>query len=281
MAVEIKSNEQEGAAKVTGDPGAGASAAGITIGDKTFTAQDVEQMVASQNALQEKIQSLQVVEQAAAKYGIDTGSLVKNAEGAFEVLSRLIDEGVIDQAGVTVKKGEDGGSGNLSGISGIAPNIPAGNKVPDAALAGLASLQELKTQVDQILQKVESIDKTQSSIIRTNLEKELLNRYPVLGKDGTSRAIAMALRDRSKDVFTHAAGLAREKESDKVKLREEFAKEFGVNLQSIDENKLLEQGPEGGAAALFKDKKISFRNKGEGFVSPLQATRKFLNMKFR
>lgn len=274
MSLEIKPGED----KKEEEP------SGLKVGDKTYTPQDVEQILAQQNILQTSLSELDSVKQAVSRYGIDPQTFVINAEGAFSVMSKLLDEGVIDNQGNVIGKKEgvgkiEGGQG-IGGETFIPPKVATNNQGPDSV--ALAALEMLTQKLDAVSKTVESIDKTQSSIIRTNLEEKLRSKYPVLGPDDTSRVIATALRDRSKDVFTHAENFANAKTVELARLREEHAKEFGVDLKSFDENKIVDPGNDGGVSTMLKGRKISFRNiKGQETITPSQAIKDFMKMRFK
>ena len=271
MSIEIKNSSNE--PDQNGTPGSTLPTSAITIGDKTYTPQEVEQVLQQRAEMARELEQFSVVKETIGKYGVDTNTFITNAEGAFSVMSRLIDEGIIDaQGSLTKKPGES--SAATPPASGTTP--PSSNSAGPAVDA-LASIGMLEEKVTKLLGLVEGLDKTQSSLIRSNLEKELTTRFPVLNKEDTSRVIAVALRDRSKDVFAHAEVLAKTRQEEQIALRLKFAEEFGVNLEEHDENKLLQSSPDKGAAALFNGKKFSFRKK-EGSMSPLQATKKLFTL---
>ena len=129
-----------------------------------------------------------------------------------------------------------------------------------------------------LTEKVTAVDKTQGDMIRINLEEKVMGKFPNLKPNDVSQVFGKAMDDRSKSLWDHAEAASKAKASNISALREEHAKEFGVNLEKFDENKLKEQGAEGGAGALFKGKKFSFDPKKEDAdaVSPRQAAMEFI-----
>ena len=249
---------------------------GVKVGDKVYTPQDVEQLITATTQVQEKLNAMSVVEETVAKYGIDAQTFVTNAEGAFSVMSKLIDEGIIDQKGEVVAKASP------SGAPPVQNNQPPRSLTPPSiqpAINALGNIEALEAKIGKIEKLVESIDKTQASVIRTNLERDILLKHPELSKEDIPKVISVALKDRSKNIFDHAATLADIRQGEKVRMREELAKEFGIDLKTFDENKLIEADGKGGAGVLFKDKKFSFRKgKDENTVTPFQAAKRLFNM---
>lgn len=254
---------------------------GVKVGEKVYGPQDVEGILTQHATLQESLKELSVVKDTISKYGIDPQTFVTNAEGAFSLMSKLIDEGVIDNQGNLVGKKEGIKESAGQGDPEALLSLPQGDQNKQGAESvALAAINALSQKLDAISKTVESVDKTQSSIIRVNLEEKIRSKYPVLSPDDTSRVIATALRDRSKDVFTHAQIFAQAKSTEEAKLREKHAKEFGVDLKTFDENRIMDPGNDGGVSALLKGRKISFRKiKGEETITPSQAIKDFVKMR--
>lgn len=247
---------------------------GVQVGDKVYGPQEVEAMIIQQNAVKAELEQLAVVKETVAKYGIDPQTFVANAEGAFSVMSRLIDEGIIDQQGKVVEKG------SKSEVSSITSPTPSVSSIPNPALNALASVDALNARIQKMEQILESVDKTQASLIRSNLEKEIRSKHPVLDQDDMSRIVTIALKDRTKSIFDHAQDIATMKEKQKLQLRAEHAKEFGIDLNTFDENKLLEPTAGGGAGVLFKDKKFSFKKIDDpNAITPFQAAKRLLSLR--
>ena len=254
---------------------------GVKIGEKIYGPQDVEGILTQHEALQESLKELSVVKDAVSKYGIDPQTFVTNAEGAFGLMSKLIDEGVIDNQGNLVGKKESVKEPTGQGDQGTSASLSQGDKDkqgPDSV--ALAAINALSQKLDAISKTVESVDKTQSSIIRANLEEKIRGKYPILSPDDTSKVIATALRDRSKDMFAHAGDLAQARTAEEARLREKHAKEFGIDLKTFDENRIVDPGNDGGVSAMLKGRKISFRKlKGEDTITPAQAIKDFMKMR--
>lgn len=258
----------------------------IEIEGKVFTKADVENLVKMQKGATEKSQQVAAVLSAAEKYGVDPETYVDQAEGAFGALTKLIDEGLIDNKGNVLKKEikEDPLKGKeeevdleeLLGLSGSSESkIPKGL---DKVAAVIQKALEPQLEVTESLKKkVETIDKTQGEMIRLSLQEKILEKYPTLSPKDVSQVFARAMDDKSKGMWDHAKDLNSEKEVELKGLRRQHAEEFGIDLEKFDENKMLEQDSKGGAGVLYKGKKFSFQPEKEGEdVDPRKAAMEYI-----
>jgi len=157
------------------------------------------------------------------------------------------------------------------GTSGLKGDEKVAAIVAKALGPGLDAIQKLG-------ERVASMDKTQGDMIRLNLEKEVIGKFPNLKAKDVSQVFGSAMNDRSKTLWEHAEAASKVKAADLSGLREEHAKEFGVDLTKFDENKLKEQDAGGGAGVLFKGKKFSFdAKKGDkDTITPAKAAAEYI-----
>lgn len=277
------SNGSQGDKPIENSAGTGEGT--LQVGDKTYTPEDVAMLVNGQATATQAMQEVADIKAAAEKYGIDPKTFVEQAEGSFSVMSTLIDQGVIDSKGAILetKPGPDTSlkpetDDSLEGLFGVPkPTQPTGNdKTMSVIQDALQKIPELVEQNKKLTEQLESLDQTQSNIIRTNIQEKIQDKFKNLDTEDVSRVFALAMQDRSKDVYVHAEAFSKVKSARTDELRKQHAEEFGIDLDKYNENKLLESEPGYGAAVQVKGKKLSFKKK-DGAVTPKQATVDFLN----
>lgn len=255
---------------------------------KVYTVEDVKNLLAGQKSATEKSQSVAGIVAAAQRYGVDVETYLSQAEGAFGVMNQLIEKGVIDRKGGVLQKKEEekrasAGQGddlsrlfneqNQQGQGGGGSAMDEG-KIAEIVAKALGPLTEgMKT----LGARVESVDKTQGDLIRLDLQKRIRKEHENLSEDDVSRVFGFAMKDDTKSLWDHAKEFSAKKTEETTKLRGEHAKEFGVNLETFDQNKLNQQSADGGAGAMFKEKKFSFDKKDDKTLSPLEAAKSFVD----
>lgn len=258
----------------------------LKVGEKEYGPQDVENLISQVSSFTEKQSELSDVLATCEKYGITPKDFVLNAEGAFAAMNELIKQGVVNERGELVQKAnpktppkddddgdEDEGKNLLELLKGKKGEKEGGSKAMDVIQK---ALQPLTKTFEDKLSELESL---QTSLIRQSFADRLIRKY---GGDGLTEAdtdiiFEKAMKDRSKDLDQHTKAFLEEKKNVHQKQREDFAKEFGIDLKKHDENKLKEKGggPGGGVFPQFEGKKFSLRHKGEGFVSPRAAATEY------
>ena len=259
----------------------------IEVDGKEYSAEDVQNLVKLGASATQKMQEVAGIKAAAEKYGVDTETYLGQAEGAFGVMSELIANKVIDEKGnvIKVEKKEESGGDKSGGETDLDKlfNLSGGEagelKGVDKVTAIIA--KALEPQLDGIKklgERVSVIDKTQGDMIRLNLEDKVIGKFPNLTATDVSQVFGSAMNDKSKTLWEHAEAASKVKATDLGSLREEHAKEFGVDLTKFDENKLKEQGAKGGAGVLFEGKKFSFNPKkgDKDTVTPAQAANEYI-----
>jgi len=235
----------------------------------TKSAEDVTNLIAQQASATQKTQQVASVLQAAEKYGLSPEDLIQQADGAFAVMSDLIDRGIIDNQGKIIDKGTASAPDPLKPD----PTIPA---IP-ADQTGLAKrLDVIEKSLALLPDRLNVIERDQTHMIRLDLQRNLQAKHDNLSEDDVSNLFSTAIKDKSKTIWQHAEDLSETKKVLVADLRKTHAEEFGVNLDEFDANKLLEGDAGGGAGTLFKGKKFSFK-KGDNIVNPRKATQELFN----
>ena len=270
----------------SGNPGEGNVAGKIEVDGKNYSVEDVQNLVKQGAAATQKTQEVAGVLAAAEKYGVDIDTYLGQAEGAFGVMSQLIADKVIDEKGTVIKqepaKPTDDSLGGELDLDKLF-NLPAGDTKGLAGVDKVAAIvaKALEPQLDgikKLSEKVAAVDKTQGDMIRLSLEEKVVSKFPNLKPNDVSQVFGNAMQDRGKSLWEHAEIASKAKASDLGVLREEHAKEFGVDLTKFDENKLKEQEAGGGAGVMFKGKKFSFNAKhgDKDSVSPAKAAAEYI-----
>ena len=229
----------------------------IEVEGKSYSAEDVQNLVKMQASATQTMQEVAEIKAAAEKYGVDVETYLGQAEGAFGVMSQLIADKVI--------------------------NLPAGEGKAPAGIDKIAAIvaKALGPQLESIEElgkRVAAVDKTQGDMIRLNLEEKVTTKFPNLKPNDISQVFGAAMQDRTKSLWEHAEAASKAKASSVSSLREEHAKEFGIDLSKFDENKLKEQKAGGGAGVLFEGKKFSFNPKkgDKDSVTPAKAAAEYI-----
>ena len=258
----------------------------IQVDGKDYSVEDVQNLVKQGTAATQKTQEVAGILAAAEKYGVDAETYLGQAEGAFGVMSQLIADKVIDEKGNILKveggKPTDDDSTGDDDLSKLF-NLPGGDSKGLVGADKVAAIvaKALGPQLDEMKKlgdRVAAVDKTQGDMIRLNLEEKVTSKFPNLKAGDVSQVFGAAMQDRSKSLWEHAEAASKEKATNVGALREEHAKEFGVNLEKFDENKLKEQEAGGGAGVFFKGKKFSFNAKhgDKDAVTPAKAAAEYI-----
>lgn len=230
----------------------------------TKSAEDIKNLIAQQASATQKTQSVAAVLQTAEKYGLSPEDLVQQADGAFAVMSDLIERGIIDNKGAIIAKKADH----------AAPVIPKDPAIPKDQTGMGTRLDLIEKSLAMLPGRLDTIERDQTHMIRMDLQRNIQAKHVNLSDDDISKLFSTAMNDRSKTIWQHAESLSGTKNAGVADLRKQHAAEFGINLDDFDANKLNEKDAGGGAGAIFKGKKFSFKKTDES-VSPRQATMEF------
>ena len=239
--------------------------------EKTLKVEDVENLIAQQSSATQKTQEAATLMAVCEKYQLTPEELVHNMEGSFAVTAKLIEDGVIDQQGNVIAKKEPEPP----------PGDPPKKKAEEVDSTAEIALKKLTEDNTTLLGRLEQVEKDQTTLIRRGIEGEMLGKFPTLTKDDITQVFGAAYADKSKSIEEHAKIRVEAKVTEKRTLLKEAAKEHGVDLEAWEaQNKLKQQGSEGGASKVLGEKKVKFSGrpkvKGEDTVSPGEATDEFI-----
>lgn len=270
----------------------------IKVGEKEYTPDDIQKLEGSvkelgtkAQTLEQKAASFKTVEDFCARYNLDPEGLVQNADGAFTLTNNLIEAGIIDPSGkVLVSKEAPKGKGKVTDDL-----IPTDNdedleallgdkdsKVPPAKAQKLEAIVQkaLKSTLAPLSKTVEELTTVQTGMLRDRWEQRIKEKFPNLESDDVSRVFRVASEDRKHSLLEVAEAASKAKSTKTAELRAAHAKEFGINLEEFDRNKLQDKGSEGGAAVLAQGRRFSLSNRrvadDKKLVNPLDASREYL-----
>lgn len=258
----------------------------IQVDGKDYSVEDVQNIIKQGAAATQKAQEVAGVLAAAEKYGVDPETYIAQAEGAFGVMSQLIQDKVIDEKGNILKAAvekppapEPGGDDDFMKLFNLSAGNTSDLKGADKVAAIVAkALGPQFEEMKKLGERVAAVDKTQGDMIRLNLQEKVMSKFPALKPSDVSQVFGSAMNDRSKSLWEHAEVLSNAKTAELGEMRKTHAKEFGIDITKFDENKLKEQEAGGGAGVLYKGKKFSFDvKKGDpDAVNPLKASMEYL-----
>lgn len=253
--------------------------------EKTFGADDVINLVKQQASATQSSQKAAPIIRAAERYGVDPEVLLQQAEGAFGLVSQLMDQGVINEKGELVQKGsasgDEGEDDPLATLFGGAKD--KGKLEKDGQNSGgidqtqfLSTVQRVvEKALNPLQEKIKSLEQDQTSLVRSDIERKLRSKYEGLTSEDVDNILRQATRDGRKSLLDHAEQYVNGMKSREQQLREKHAKEFGIDLKEWEQrNKEREQHPDG-ISAVLKGRKVSFRG-GKDTVHPRQALHEFM-----
>lgn len=245
---------------------------------KEFTPDDVTNLINQQASATQKTQKVAAIMQACDKYGIEPDVYLGQAEGAFSVMSDLINKGIIDNEGKLIEKKPDP---NIDPSPGTpSPGSPVDEKTAAIIAKTLAPLTDT---VKTIASRIDKMEDDQVSLLQMDIERQIKEKHPDFSQKEISHLLGVAASDRTKkkSLWDFAEDMKKEKAELASNYRAAHAKEFGVNLEDFDANKLDDQDGGGGAAAFVKGKKMTFKRGVKDGISPKQATIEFMKRQLR
>lgn len=261
----------------------------IKVGEKEYAPEELQaelQKAAAAEELQGKLQTYGKVDEFCTKYGLDVEGLLENADGAFTLVSKLMDEKIIDQSGKVIQKDEprpkdqdeppDDESEKL--LKGLLSGDSKGLKGEEKLLA-IAS-KALGPQLEKLSKQLEEVVGVQTGMLRQGWHDKIQAKYPNLDDDDVARVFRVASENPKLSLWDCAEKVNEAKSKVMGELRKKHAAEFGINLEEFDENRLREAqgGSSSGAATIFQGKKFSFRKRpgDKDVVTPLEASKEYL-----
>ena len=243
--------------------------------EKQLGPDDVKNLLAQQASATQKTQQVAAVMKVCEKYGAKPEDFAREADAAFERMSGWKDQGYLDDEWNIVKeKVQESHQTNQNNFS-----QNAGNSSPNVDL----KKEELIAEATKPFQdKITKLEGTLGQLIDMNLSKEVETRFPDLGLQGARYALHLSRKDKSKSLEEHCEALIAQKKDTEAAARKKYAEEFGVDLSKFDENKLNQQGADGGMLPMFKGKRFSLTAKkgDKDKMQPADAAEAYIRAKF-
>lgn len=239
----------------SGQPEPGNSAA-IKIGDKSYTVDEVQDMMTTAQSLKKNAESVSAVLDVVNRYGVEPEVYVQQAQSAFAVMQDLIDQGIIDNEGNIIGKPADKDTKSHTPPEGTPPSR---TPVPDNT--GEKILEIVRKAVEPLQQKIQTLESDQTAMLRMDMQRQVQAQFPNLDDGDVSRLFGTAMNDKTKTLLQHADAMSKAKSAREMDLRRKHAEEFGINLDEFDANKLHEQDSRGAAISMLGDRRPSFKDK--------------------
>ena len=269
-----------------GDQGTDQGDQKIKVGDKEYSAEDIQSLVGQASAATSKSQQVSAILDACKKYDMEPDEFLEQAVGGFTVLGDLIEKGIIDaQGNIAEKKAPESGSSDevdLDAILNLKKKDNASGSEDKVAALVAKALEPMTERFNAALKDVKEV---QTNMIRKDYQRDIMAKYPNLDAEDVSKVFGLAMQDRTKSVWDVAKNASETKAARQVEADKAFCEKHGLNYEELvkkgefqDENSLKENGPEGGAAALTEGRKITFRTRGvdpKERISPLEATQNY------
>ena len=199
----------------------------------------------------------------AEKYGLDPEDLGEQADGAFNRLASLVEQGILTETG-DVKQA-------MVKQADISPSPVQARSSSDSDASEERFMKIVEKALGPLATRLGTIEEDQARMIRMDVEDRIIAKHDNLDAEDVSRLFARARADRGKTIWAHAEEMSKAKNTQKEILRAEVAQELGISLEEYDKrNKLKEQDSKGLIAGVLAGRKLSFK-KGEGRITPGQA----------
>lgn len=270
-----------------GDPGdSTGTAAQIKIevdgGEKVLTTDDVQNLVNQASSVATNSQKVANILKTVERYETDPDTYLQNAESAFAVMNLLMDKGIIDNKGELITKVETSTEDDDKKKLQIPGAEGTSEKTADIVMKALAP------NLEKLGERLDGLERGQSGLLRRGMKQDVQAKYPNFGDEDVARLMRIAQEDRRKGLWEHAEELDKGMQTGQAETRKKYAKEFDVDLEQFDANKLKEQDAEGGGASIIaKGKKFMLPGRqrrmkkvgDESVVDPAEATKEhFANL---
>jgi len=242
---------------------------------RQVTAQDAVSLLKEQASVTQQGQKLASVLKMAEKYGIDPKDLMEQADGAFSRIHELVEMGVLDKEG-NVLVGEKGGKAKTETplYTESPQGFTGGKEISEDRFLGI-----VEKALNPMAERLRLLEEDNARLVRMKVEGDLMSKHPELDAEDVARLFARTRMDRSKNIWDHAKEMAEGKKSSKQKMKEELAKELGVDLKQWNErNALKEQDAKAISAGVLGGKRVSFK-KGKDTITPGAAFQEWMRRK--
>lgn len=257
--------------KGTGE-GATPTDGSITVGDKVYTAKDVENFVNREAALTQESQKVAALRNAAEKYGMSPEDYVRNAEGSFAVTTRLMETGVIDEKGQLVEKKPDVKTGGDANVDGDGHPVKGATQVVSDP-----RIDSVLTALEKINGRLDANGKDMDNVMKLGLRRDIMAAHSELTERDAVAVLERFERNPHKNVWDHAKEMVDEKKSSEREVEECYAKKFGIDIEEYRKRNALNiQGEGEGAAAIVGERKLAFKHRAnfvgkDKAITPRQA----------
>lgn len=247
--------------------------------EKTYTAEEITNLVKQQASATQKTQKAAPVLKLAEKYGADPEQLAAHADAAFTRLNQWKEQGLLDDNFEIIKQEATSNSPANSD-----PGQAGGYQPPAGNVGGVSEdkiAEVIQKALQPVNQRLDQFEQTTSKITNYELSTKLTEKYPDMGGDEIGKVFYRAKSDPQKNFWQHAEDVSKEQEQRDNEIFMKRAKSMGINIDEAQErNKLKEQAAEGGASAMFQNKKITlFPKKGENSVTAQDAAQQYIRSK--
>lgn len=246
--------------------------AGIKIGDKEYTEEQLKAALESSTKLSELERQIAPVQQMIERYKLEgVEDLLQNTEGAFTQILQLQEAGLIDEKGQIKEKPPE--------KPPVTPKVPPVDPTKDknSVEAIVAKVMEgIKPTVDKMEKQLNFLNDSQSQLLRERTLSKVQERYPNLKEKEVSVAIAKA-NAQKRDFWDVAKEISKEKEAEGQQLISAFAEEHKLDLKELNNLKEMRSNEGSVAEAVVEGKKISFK-KGDNSITPREATENFFKL---
>lgn len=261
----------------------------IKVGEKEYSADDVNNLLTQAEAGTKASQQLGVVSDFMKKVGAESvEELVANVDGAYTVLNNLLEAGVINENGELVESSSSKGD-KLKGKEGERDLDDVLNAQNFAKQKGSQKMNDLVQEalqgaLEPLQKKLSEISDVQTSMLRKDVAREIQAKHPELDNEDVERVFGTAMHDKSKSIWQIAEARAESKKAKLGSFEEEFAKKYGLDLEELrkkqaeenDPNKVKQGGKEGGSSVLSEGKKITLRRGVKDGVHPKDLAKQYL-----
>jgi len=230
----------------------------IKVGEKEYNVADVENLLANVKTLTEKGESVQGIMDMCARYEMDPGEFLEQAQGGFATISKLITDGVIDEQGQVVKKKEGAKDDELNLDDPLKKKTAALPEDKTSEIVAKA-LEGISPTIKELGDEVKKMQNIQTSMIHEDYRQKIRTKHENLSDEDADKILGEAMNDPRKDLWAVAKEASTAKVASVNAIEKAYAEKHGLDHEALakaDENKLNEQSAEGGGAPKLKDKKI-------------------------
>ena len=250
---------------------------------KSFTVDDVKNLVSQQASATQKTQEVAAIVALAERHKIPVADLAQQVDGLFGRVTELMDKGILDEEGQLIER-------TPSPPAPVIPDTPGFGFSPDpspppiagggAEQAANAALESLKSDVKEMKEGYKKMESSTAMFLQDRIKGRILEINPEFSDRDAAHVLKKAQEDTSKTLEQHIEAHKTTKKDYETSQQEKYAKHFGINLPTFNENRLKEQDAKGGGfSGFFKGKKFSFKKGGEDTVTPRKAMEEALKAK--